>query len=337
LHSLALCADGTLAAWGYNAFGQLGNNAPANSPIPVAVDRSGALAGKRVARLAAGQYHTLGLCTDGTLVTWGYNKTGQLGNHRTTAAAAPVAIGGEGALAGKTPVGIRAGGYHSLAWCADGTLAAWGSNNHGQLGVAGPTQSDVPLAVDVTGFASGDGVGELAAGGNHSLLRLTTGRLAAWGENANGQLGDGSMLARALPTEVSALTGRIMAVASGAAAQHTLALQANPMAPGGTRKVAAAGLIGADLIGYAFQLDPSRPGVTQLPEGRLVDGEYVIRFTQPAAVNDVVYGAEWSETMQPGSWQEVPDTGSGSDHRFAIPATGTLRGFIRLKVSEAAR
>jgi alpha-tubulin suppressor-like RCC1 family protein len=335
--SFALGADGTVAAWGYNDEGELGDGTTTGSLIPVAVDRSGALAGKRVARLAAGQYHTLGLCTDGTLVTWGYNKTGQLGNHRTTAAAAPVAIGGEGALAGKTPVGIRAGGYHSLAWCADGTLAAWGSNNHGQLGVAGPTQSDVPLAVDVTGFASGDGVGELAAGGNHSLLRLTTGRLAAWGENANGQLGDGSMLARALPTEVSALTGRIMAVASGAAAQHTLALQANPMAPGGTRKVAAAGLIGADLIGYAFQLDPSRPGVTQLPEGRLVDGEYVIRFTQPAAVNDVVYGAEWSETMQPGSWQEVPDTGSGSDHRFAIPATGTLRGFIRLKVSEAAR
>jgi hypothetical protein len=326
-----------VVAWGYNDEGELGDGTTTGSLIPVAVDRSGALAGKRVASLAAGQYHSLALCTDGTLVTWGYNKTGQLGNHRTTAASSPVAIGGQGALAGRTPVGIRAGGYHSLAWCADGTLAAWGSNNHGQLGVAGPTQSDVPLAVDVTGFAAGAGIGGLAAGGNHSLLRLTTGRLAAWGENGNGQLGDGSTLARALPTEVAALTGRIMAVASGAAAQHTLALQAKPLAPEGTRKVAAAGLIGADLICYAFQLDPSRLGVTQLPEGRLVAGEFVIRFTQPVAVNDVVYGAEWSETMQPGSWQEVLDTGSGNDHRFAIPATGAARGFIRLKVSEAAR
>ena len=287
-----------------------------------------------MAALAAGQYHTLVLTTDGTLVSWGYNKTGQLGNDSTAAAASPVMIGGQGVLAGRTPIGIGAGGYYSLAWCADGTLSTWGANNHGQLGVAGIAQSMVPVGVDIADLTVGSGIAAMAAGGNHGLLCLTDGKLAAWGENTHGQLGDGSMLSRTLPTEVTALTGRIMAVASGAAALHNLALQAMPMAQQGIQKFTAAGLTGGDLVAYAFQLDPARPGDAQLPEGRLVDGEYVIRFTQPISVNDITYGAEWSATMQPGSWQAVPDTGSGSEHRFAIPVTGTSQGFIRLKVSE---
>jgi alpha-tubulin suppressor-like RCC1 family protein len=335
--SFALGADGTVAAWGYNDEGELGDGTTNGSLVPVAVDHSGALAGKQVASLAVGQYHTVALCTDATLVAWGYNNRGQLGNASTTDVASPVAIGAQGALAGRTPVGISAGSYHSLARCADGTVVAWGANNRGQLGVAVPAQSALPLAVDVTGVASGGGIAGLATGGNHSLLRLADGRLAAWGENTNGQLGDDSLLSSALPTEVTALTGRIMAVASGAAALHNLALQAMPMVQGVTRTVTAADLTGADLIGYAFQLDPSRPGGAQLPEGRMVEDEYVIRFTQPARVADVVYGAEWSATMQPGSWQEVPDTGSSGEHRFAIPVTGASQGFIRLKVSAATR
>ena len=148
-HSFALCADGTLAAWGYNDEGELGDGTTANSLVPVAVDRTGALAGKRIASLAAGQYHTLALCTDGTLVAWGYNNRGQLGNNSTVSSKVPVAIGSFGALAGKTVVAIRASGAHSLALCADGTLAAWGWNHNGQLGVTGITQSPLPVAVDL--------------------------------------------------------------------------------------------------------------------------------------------------------------------------------------------
>ena len=46
-HSLALCSDGTLAAWGWNTSGQLGNGFTADSLTPVAVDTTGALAGKK--------------------------------------------------------------------------------------------------------------------------------------------------------------------------------------------------------------------------------------------------------------------------------------------------
>ena len=65
----------------------------------------------------------------------------------------------------------------------------------------------------------------------------------------------------------------------------------------------------------------------------MLAGEYVVAFTQPAGITDIDYGAEWSPTLEAGTWQEVPDTGSGNDHRFAIPVAGAPRGFMRLKVS----
>jgi len=78
-HSLALCSDGTVAAWGYNIYGQLGNTSNTDSSVPVAVTQSGALAGKTVVAISAGYSHSLALCSDGTVACWGRNLYGQLG------------------------------------------------------------------------------------------------------------------------------------------------------------------------------------------------------------------------------------------------------------------
>ncbi len=71
-HSLALCSDGTVAAWGLNNVGQLGNNSTGPSFVPVAVTTTGALSGKTVVAVSAGWIHSLALCSDGTLVAWGF-------------------------------------------------------------------------------------------------------------------------------------------------------------------------------------------------------------------------------------------------------------------------
>ena len=327
-YSFALCADGTVAAWGYNDEGELGNGTTTTSLLPVMVNTSGALSGKRVAALAAGQYHTLALCTDGTLVSWGYNNRGQLGNNSTTNSPQPVAIGSFGALAGKTPVGISAGAYHSLARCADGTVAAWGANNLGQLGTVGITSSAVPVAVNLAAMS------EIAAGGSHSVALGADGTLFAWGDNADGQLGDNSTTSRATPVAVdfAAISAgiRVMAVAAGSAARHNLALVALPV---GIQRTQAAtgntGLSAADeLLREAFGLDAGA-----LPQPQREGADFVIRFTQPAGVAGIRYGAEWSATLQPDSWQDVPDTGADGEHCFAIPAAGLPQGFLRLKVT----
>ena len=85
-------ANRRLLAWGANTSGQLGNNTLTNSSVPVAVDMSGVLAGKALMNVAAGGLHCLALCADGTVVAWGANSDGQLGNRSTTDSWVPVAV-----------------------------------------------------------------------------------------------------------------------------------------------------------------------------------------------------------------------------------------------------
>jgi alpha-tubulin suppressor-like RCC1 family protein len=344
-HSFALCADGTLAAWGYNDEGELGDGTTTNRPLPVAVNLSGPLAGKQIAALSAGQYHTLALCTDSTLLAWGYNNRGQLGTTTTASSTLPVAIGSSGVLAGKAVVSVRASGAHSLALCADGSLATWGWNKYGQLGLTGVAQSNVPVVIDVAGVSAGQAIAQIAMGGNHSLARFTDGSIAAWGDNANGQLGNNNAVPGAVPVAVD-LSGlvagaRCMMVASGSAAQHNLAVVALPVgsATAHTSGLQASALTDdnhdgrPDLIGYAFGLHSDADGLGQLPQARREGDNLAIRFTQPAAVSGIIYGAEWSPSLLPGSWIEVPDGGAGDEHLFSVPLDSGPRVFLRLKVN----
>ncbi len=234
-HSLALAADGTVYAWGYNAYGQLGNNSVISSNVPVAVDMSAAdgsaLAGKTVIAIALGQSYSLALASDGKVYAWGYNGEGELGNGTTSTSSVPVAVDMTGALAGKTVIAIAAGQSHSLALASDGTVYAWGYNNGAQLGDGSTANSLVPIAVDTL---AGDGsalvnktVVAIAAGESHSLVLASDGTLYAWGYNGHGQLGNGSAVANFFfPVAVNmsgALTGKTVA-AIAAGGNHCLAL-----------------------------------------------------------------------------------------------------------------
>ena len=225
-HSLGVCSDGTLASWGANATGQLGNNSTTQSPVPVAVSSIGALAGKTVIAVAAGTSHSLVLSTDGTVNSWGANASGQLGNNSTTQSTVPVAVTAAGVLTGKTVVAIAAGDAHSIALCSDGTVAAWGANASGQLGNNSTTPSSVPVAVTITGALAGKTVVAIAAGGSHSLAVLSDGTVAAWGANTNGQLGNNSTTPSSVPVAVTitgVLAGRtVTSLAAGLL--HSLAL-----------------------------------------------------------------------------------------------------------------
>lgn len=92
-----------------------------NSSVPVAVN-------------TAGYYHSVVLCSDGAVAAWGCNADGELGDNSTNNSVVPVAVNAAGVLSGKTVVAVAGGEGHSLALCADGTLAAWGRNLNGQFG-----------------------------------------------------------------------------------------------------------------------------------------------------------------------------------------------------------
>jgi alpha-tubulin suppressor-like RCC1 family protein len=215
IHSLALRTDGTVRAWGHNGMGQLGTNSVSyESSIPQAVHN---LSGVRA--IAAGCYHSLALKTDGTVWAWGSNSWGQLGAFTDNSfgqmeSLIPVKVMN---LSGVQA--IAAGCDHSLALGADGTVWAWGSNHHGQLGSGLATGLSTHTPIRVAGLSK---VTSVAGGDNHSLALRTDGRVWAWGDNRSGQLGNGNTTTTGTPVQVASLT-KVQKIAGGGS--HSLALK----------------------------------------------------------------------------------------------------------------
>jgi alpha-tubulin suppressor-like RCC1 family protein len=213
-HNLALTADGTVLAWGRNEAGQLGDGgAPTASPFPVqvkGVEQVGVLDG--ITAVAAGADHSLALGEDGTVYAWGENESGQVGNGGAPAdTSAPVrvkGVGGTGVLG--SIVAIAAGSDHSLALAQDGTVYAWGDNDVGALGNGGtPNDSATPVQVaGPGGIGVLGGIEDIDGGFRHSLALTSAGTVFAWGQNVEGQLGDGNSPTNAsTPVQVKGVGG----------------------------------------------------------------------------------------------------------------------------------
>jgi hypothetical protein len=86
-------------AWGYNADGELGDGGTANSAVPVRVKLP---AGTKVTAVAAGQLHSLAVTSRGTVLAWGGNNFGQLGDGSYKGSEVPVKVGPLGPSAGLT-------------------------------------------------------------------------------------------------------------------------------------------------------------------------------------------------------------------------------------------
>jgi alpha-tubulin suppressor-like RCC1 family protein len=207
LPGAAAASSYSVAAWGYNASGQLGNGTTTIGRVP------GAIAGlSEVTAIAAGNEHSLAPLANGTVRAWGNNRAGQLGNGTTTNGKVPAPVSGLSNV-----VAVAAGKEHSTALLANGTVMAWGGNEEGQLG--GGTKalkSTVPVAVK--GLS---GVTAIAAGGDFNLARLSNGTVMAWGAGGEGQLGNGKKTKSTTPVVVKGLSG-VTAIAAGG--EHGLAL-----------------------------------------------------------------------------------------------------------------
>ena len=88
-----------------------------------------------------------------------------------------------------------------------------------------------------------------------------------------------------------------------------------------------------NLVEFAFGLNPKSGASLQIPPGQIVGSDFVINFTQSAAVSGITFGAEWCTDLVAANWQPVADTGSGSVHTFRVPVGSDLQMFMRLKVS----
>jgi alpha-tubulin suppressor-like RCC1 family protein len=209
-HCLTVCSDSTVKAWGDNYYGELGNGSNVNSVTPASVS---SLTG--VVSVSAGVYFSLALKEDGTVWSWG---NGPLGLAGTTSSNVPVQIT---SLSGITA--ISAGGFFALALKSDGTVWAWGTNSSGQLGDGSNTDSNIPVQVSsLTGVVSISAAGGWY--GRHALALKNDSTVWAWGNNSDGELGDGSIISANVPVQVSILTG---ITSIGAGQEHSIALKNN--------------------------------------------------------------------------------------------------------------
>lgn len=138
-HSCAVINDGGVKCWGYNTYGQLGNDTTNDSTIPVSVKD---LSASMIA-IAAGATHTCGLTNSGGVKCWGANEYGQLGDDTAIKHATPVNVKdlSSGALA------VGAGMYHSCAVAGTGGVKCWGYNGFGQLGNGSSGRRTIPVNV----------------------------------------------------------------------------------------------------------------------------------------------------------------------------------------------
>lgn len=173
MHTLAVRSDGTLWAWGSNAFGQLGDGTFDDrlSPVQIGEDNDWK-------EVIAGTHHSMALKTNGKLWAWGGNGAGQIGNGTYESQNVPIAIGND------TWKQITLGDLFSVGLRSDGTIWAWGGNFWGQVGVSDePVNYPTPQQV-----GTGNDWKQVAAGSHHTLAQKANGDLWGWGSSLGGQL-----------------------------------------------------------------------------------------------------------------------------------------------------
>lgn len=200
-HACVVTMVGDARCWGDNRFGQLGDGTttdpPAGSTVRVKV--SG------LVDIAVGSEFTCGLERASTVVCWGFNLSGQLGDGtKDGISQTPVRVSGITDV-----VDVAAGGDHACAVRSDGHVSCWGANDFGQLGDG--TRIARTRPVDVIGV---DDAVQVSAGTGFTCTRRRRGEVACWGIDSLGQLGDEGFHDSPSPVPVAGL-GRVATVDAG--------------------------------------------------------------------------------------------------------------------------
>jgi alpha-tubulin suppressor-like RCC1 family protein len=217
-HTCALKTNGAIACWGNNAFAQIGDgNIGGIQTNLVAVTAQGSsteLLTDTVA-VSAGENHSCALKTGGSVVCWGDNQYGQLGDGTTTTRTVSAVVSSL-----TDAVTLTTGGNHTCAVKKDGSVVCWGRNIEGELGNGSITTTQVTptLVIGLT-----DTLVQLSAGYYHTCAVGKAGGMVCWGRNSEGQLGNTSITqTQTTPASVIGLTDTVTQLSAGR--YHTCAV-----------------------------------------------------------------------------------------------------------------
>ncbi|KAH6690477.1 GDP/GTP exchange factor [Plectosphaerella plurivora] len=241
-HILALDAKGNILAWGCGQQNQLGRRIIERNKMSSLTPQGMALATKKIAKIACGQYHSFAVDTDGKVWTWGLNNFGETGIREGAGEDGAVILRPllVEALDDYKITDIAGGQHHSLACSEDGKLLTWGRFDGFQVGLA---ESDVNkddlirdehdkariLAVP-TVVPTVQNVSHVSAGTDNSFAVTTDGKAYSWGFSANYQTGQGTDDDIEAPTLIdnTAVRGKKLVWAGAGGQYSVLAGEASP-------------------------------------------------------------------------------------------------------------
>jgi alpha-tubulin suppressor-like RCC1 family protein len=211
-HTAAIKTDGTLWVWGFNPFGQLGDNTTTAKSSPIQTIAGG----NNWSSISCGFSYTAAIKTDGTLWAWGSNSSGRLGDNTITNRSSPV----QTITGGTNWSSVGGGRFDTAAIKTDGTLWTWGRNTNGQLGDNTITDKSSPVQT----IAGGTNWNFVSCGNYHTAAIKTDGTLWNWGLNSFGRLGDNTIIDRSSPVQtIGALGGAWQSISCGF--YHTTAIK----------------------------------------------------------------------------------------------------------------
>ncbi|XP_058151609.1 probable E3 ubiquitin-protein ligase HERC6 [Dasypus novemcinctus] len=216
-HSLAVCHNGRVFAWGAGSEGQLGIGE--FKEISFTPKKINTLTDRKIIQVSCGHYHSLALSQDGIVFSWGKNSQGQLGLGKNfSSQASPQRVR---SLEGIPVAQVAAGGAHSFALSLSGTSFGWGGNQAGQLALSGsnvPEQIYKPRSI---GALKNLDVIYISCGSEHTAVLTQDGKVFTFGDNSSGQLGHSSSPEKKGPQLVDRIGGLVSQIDCGS--YHTLA------------------------------------------------------------------------------------------------------------------
>lgn len=316
-HSCALTAAGGVKCWGFNVYGQLGDDSTTSQLT--AVDVTGLTTG--ITQISVGSFHSCALTAAGGVKCWGINSFGQLGNDSTANSATAVEVSG---LASGI-VAIAAGGDHTCALSSSGAVKCWGDNQYGQLGDG--SQLERLTAVNVSGLSSG--VAAIAVGKSHSCALTGSGGVKCWGENSTGQLGDNSTGRRLTPVDVAGLAAGVTAIAAGDGHSCAVTSGAGAVCWGDNRKGQLGDGTSASRLVPVNSLQLTAPSAPVIGSASLQANSASVSFTAPASDGGSAI-TRYTATSSPGGLTSSGCTASpctvtglsnGTAYTFTVTAT----------------
>lgn len=258
--STAVDSQGDGYGWGYNKYGELGNNTFENVSSPEEMYADTLIEIQQIEL----RYHNGIYISNGEAWCWGRNYYGQLGIGNRINKGIPVL-----ALSGNV-IDVSAGNNYSIALKSDGTVWSWGHNRCGQLGDGTKDNSLIPIRV--IGLPSN--IIDIEAGRNSSFAIDSDGNIWSWGDNGYGQLGDGTRISRLLPVKIKS-PDNISQLSVGDSFTLARTTEGNVYAWGGN----ANGILGLGYGAYSY--------VPLIVELRFPEAEIITTMTTQTTINTI--------------------------------------------------